>query len=97
MARALLLAGSVAAAYAFTSNVPVGMVRSRALRPSAGSLTFAQAKAEGSSAQPTLAELPSSKSELVQHDLKGSTMPKNLETIQGLGLKAPIAALAATM
>ena len=97
MARALLFVCSVATAYAFQSNLPVAMLRRCAPRSSASTLTLATAKAEVSSPQPTIAEMPSSKDEVVQHDLKGSPLPKNLETIRSLGHKAPIAALAATM
>ena len=98
MARALLFVCSVATAYAFQINLPVGMLLRRcAPRSSASTLTLATAKAEVSSPQPTIAEMPSSKDEVVQHDLKGSPLPKNLETIRSLGHKAPIAALAATM
>ena len=105
MVRALVLLGGVAVAGAFPSHLPAVRSWSHRLpstaRLASGSVNLAASVAqEKQSNVPVVADaptLPTSKTEVVEHDLKGSSIVTNLETIADLGWRAPIAAIAATV
>lgn len=103
MVRAVVLLGSIAAACAFPSHLPAAGGWTRRLPSTARVASMNSAAARAASANPphlvadAPTTLPASKDEVVEHDLKGSNIVTNLETLAGLGRRAPIAAMAATV